>query len=60
MYYQGCFLNNIECHGQKQCKDKKDEIKPNGFFFCCCDGDYCNSEFFWDPIPTTPRTETCK
>lgn len=50
----------MECQGQKQCKEKKDEIKPNGFFFCCCDGDFCNSELLWDPIPTTPRTETCK
>lgn len=29
--------------------------------FCCCEGDYCNSEILWDPIPTTPRIETtCK
>lgn len=58
---QGCFLNNIECQGQKQCKEKKEERKPNGLMFCCCEGDYCNSDILWDPIPTTPRIETtCK
>ncbi|XP_026823460.1 activin receptor type-2B isoform X1 [Rhopalosiphum maidis] len=55
---KGCFLNNVECQGQNQCKDKKEEIKPNGLMFCCCEGDYCNSEILWDPIPTTPRIET--
>lgn len=59
-FLQGCFLNNVECHGQKQCKEKKGEIKPNQHLFCCCEGDFCNTELLWDPIPTTPRIEPCK
>lgn len=58
--FQGCFLNNVECDGQKQCKDKKGEIKPNGYMFCCCEDDLCNSEVAWDPAPTTPKPDPCK
>lgn len=57
---QGCFLNNVECHGQKQCKAKKEEIKPNGYMFCCCEGDLCNRELLWEPIPAIPKLEPCK
>lgn len=58
--FQGCFLSNIECQGQKLCKNIKEEIKPNSYMFCCCEGDLCNSKFHWDPVPTTPRFEPCK
>lgn len=53
--YKGCFLNNIGCYNQSKCIGKKEEPRKN-LLFCCCEGDYCNHEFSWEPLSTnTPH-----
>lgn len=47
---KGCFLQNNECVGHKRCVDTKPS--PNqDMYFCCCDGDMCNTDFSWEPAP---------
>ena len=55
IYLQGCFLNNIGCYNQSKCIGQKEEPRKN-LLFCCCEGDYCNHEFSWEPLSTdTPH-----
>lgn len=54
--FQGCFLNNFGCYNQSKCVGQKEEPRKN-LLFCCCEGDYCNREFSWEPLATeTPPT----
>ncbi|XP_060523830.1 activin receptor type-2A [Cylas formicarius] len=48
---KGCFLNTEDCYGQKRCTEKSPTPK-NNLMFCCCEGDLCNKEFFWEPVAT--------
>ena len=48
---QGCFLNNIDCYNQSKCVGRREEPRKN-LLFCCCEGDYCNREFSWEPTAT--------
>lgn len=46
---KGCFLTNGDCLEQK-CIER--DIKRNrDLLFCCCKGDFCNEEFYWQPTP---------
>ncbi|KAK3729457.1 hypothetical protein RRG08_010113 [Elysia crispata] len=40
---QGCWLNDETCKGKKECVATSSTEKH--LFFCCCDGDNCNSNF---------------
>ncbi|PSN46089.1 Activin receptor type-2B [Blattella germanica] len=48
---KGCFLNNIGCYDQPKCVEKREEPKKS-LMFCCCEGDMCNQNFTWEPLPT--------
>ncbi|XP_030748861.1 activin receptor type-2A [Sitophilus oryzae] len=50
---KGCFLNSEDCYGQRSCVDKTFSPK-NNFNYCCCEGDMCNANFSWVPVPTEP------
>ena len=52
---KGCFVNNIDCYDQMECVEKREEPKKN-LLFCCCEGDMCNRNFTWDPVPSQPPT----
>lgn len=45
---KGCFQQSNDCAGGKRCVDTKNNTKD--FYFCCCDGDLCNSDFAWEPV----------
>ncbi|XP_022904436.1 activin receptor type-2A [Onthophagus taurus] len=49
VHMKGCFLNNEQCFDQERCVSKE----HSKMLYCCCEGDYCNKEFFWEPSPTT-------
>ncbi|XP_071055667.1 activin receptor type-2B-like [Onthophagus taurus] len=49
VHMKGCFLNNEKCFDQERCVSKE----HSKMLYCCCEGDYCNKEFFWEPSPTT-------
>nr|CAH0110600.1 unnamed protein product [Daphnia galeata] len=49
--FKGCFLNNFACYNQSKCVGQKEEPRKN-LLFCCCEGDYCNREFSWEPLAT--------
>lgn len=49
-------MNNFGCYNQSKCVGQKEEPRKN-LLFCCCEGDYCNKEFSWEPLATeTPPT----
>uniref|UniRef100_A0A8D9EN31 receptor protein serine/threonine kinase n=1 Tax=Cacopsylla melanoneura TaxID=428564 RepID=A0A8D9EN31_9HEMI len=50
---KGCFLNNMECYDKPKCVEKRPESKKN-LNFCCCEGDMCNKDFAWEPVPLPP------
>ncbi|XP_066600367.1 activin receptor type-2B [Prorops nasuta] len=50
---KGCFLDAAECYDQADCVERNPDTK-NGLLFCCCDGDMCNQNFTWRPLPTQP------
>jgi len=57
---KGCFLNDKTCIGQNTCIEKKQgkkhESQGTKALYCCCDKDYCNQEYHWDPAPLTTTT----
>lgn len=56
---KGCWLDNKECYDQKMCVEKRNEPRPREqLLFCCCEGDMCNRNFSWDPVPTTSPPPT--
>ncbi|KAF7266890.1 hypothetical protein GWI33_019819 [Rhynchophorus ferrugineus] len=54
---KGCFLNTEDCYDQNACVDKSTSPK-NNLLFCCCEGDMCNTNFTWAPVPTEPPPPT--
>nr|XP_023015865.1 activin receptor type-2A isoform X1 [Leptinotarsa decemlineata]XP_023015866.1 activin receptor type-2A isoform X1 [Leptinotarsa decemlineata] len=48
---KGCFLNGADCVNQKKCVERAHTPK-NNLFYCCCEGDMCNSDFSWEPQVT--------
>ncbi|KAK6644413.1 hypothetical protein RUM43_000680 [Polyplax serrata] len=50
---KGCFTNNVDCYNQYECIEKK-EKPPRDVMFCCCEGDMCNRNFTWQPVPSPP------
>lgn len=59
IYMKGCFLNNMECYNQPKCVHKREEPKHN-FMFCCCEGDMCNKDFTFEPVPSQAPTQHSK
>ena len=62
-YYQGCWLNDITCKDKNECIEEDSESEnrrtgPNNMvvFYCCCEGNFCNRVFSYQPKPTTPST----
>ncbi|XP_014240288.1 activin receptor type-2B [Cimex lectularius] len=51
---KGCFLNNNECSGHSRCV----ESTWKELMFCCCEGNMCNRDFYWEPTPPTPTQNT--
>ena len=52
---QGCFLDNIDCYNKSRCIRQREKLRKD-LLFCCCEGDYCNHEFSWEPLSNdTPR-----
>lgn len=56
---KGCFIDNKDCYDQQRCVEKREEPKKE-HLFCCCEGDMCNQNFTWDPVPTPPPTVASK
>ncbi|XP_075231105.1 activin A receptor type 2 punt isoform X2 [Lycorma delicatula] len=54
---KGCFINNVECYNQRRCVEKREETKSS-LMFCCCEGDMCNRDFTWEPVPSAPTVHT--
>lgn len=51
---KGCFLNYEACYDQRYCVEKTPRrLTGQQHMFCCCEGDMCNKNFTWDPVPTT-------
>jgi len=58
---KGCFLNNKQCSKERACIErnhpksitKADDRAPSKTLFCCCNQDFCNQEYVWDPSPTS-------
>jgi len=52
---KGCFLDNIDCYNKSRCIRQREKLRKD-LLFCCCEGDYCNHEFSWEPLSNdTPR-----
>lgn len=48
---KGCFMDSKQCYDKARCVDES--LRPkNDLMFCCCDGDMCNKNYSWSPLPT--------
>lgn len=44
---KGCWMNDDKCYHQKECVEDKFSAPV---YFCCCDGDLCNRDFYHRPV----------
>ncbi|KAH9494831.1 Activin receptor type-2A [Bulinus truncatus] len=49
---KGCWMNDEMCYNQKECVEDKFSA---AVFFCCCDGDLCNKNFYHRPSDTSDK-----
>jgi len=49
---KGCWLDSRDCYDRTKCVENKQNEK-DGHFFCCCDGNMCNEQLYYHPIPTS-------
>nr|XP_018896703.1 PREDICTED: activin receptor type-2A-like isoform X2 [Bemisia tabaci] len=58
MIIKGCWAFDPNCHNQTRCVETASEHKD--MFYCCCEGDMCNSRVYWEPTPTIVPKITAK
>ncbi|KAK0049949.1 activin receptor type-2A [Biomphalaria pfeifferi] len=55
MVKKGCWMNDEVCIGQTECVEER---FSSPIFFCCCDGDLCNREFYHRPKENKERKKS--
>ena len=54
----GCINTLMNVHKcTPNCEQTTELTQRHGYLFCCCTGDYCNSNFTYNP-PTTPQPQS--
>ncbi|XP_032690994.1 activin receptor type-2A [Odontomachus brunneus] len=53
---KGCFLDSNDCYNKPKCIENTERRKD--LFFCCCDGNMCNEDFSFEPLPTLSSKPT--
>lgn len=52
---KGCFLNNESCYNRNDCiADTAQKKDGKDYYYCCCEGNMCNTNFTYIPGPSTP------
>ncbi|XP_064644374.1 activin receptor type-2A-like [Lineus longissimus] len=51
---KGCWMNQHDCQMKTDCVHKGAQ-GATSTFFCCCEGNYCNSNYTFIPVPPTPK-----
>jgi len=60
--FQGCFINNHDCYDKTECVAKGKSGDKKDLYFCCCEGDMCNTKYNYVPQPillSTVKSECC-
>jgi len=54
----GCINGGPECEQASECVEEDHVEDGHGHLFCCCKGDFCNSQIAHRPRSTTPKPTT--